>query len=58
MTTKEEKALGIWYILFFGFLLGYLVGILLCKSMPEKYGIVPKEPECSCSCCGGSNDDG
>ena len=46
--NKEEKALAIWYVLFFGFLIGYLFGIFMCKKMPERFGIVPKETECSC----------
>ena len=46
--NREEKALAIWYVLFFGFLIGYLFGIFMCKKMPERFGIVPKETECSC----------
>lgn len=46
--NREEKALAIWIILFFGFLMGYIFGIFMCKKMPERFGIVPKETECSC----------
>lgn len=48
--NREEKALAVWIILFFGFLIGYLFGIFMCKKMPERFGIVPKETECSCCC--------
>lgn len=50
MTRTEEKITGIIYAVFLGFLIGYLVGILMCKKMPERFGITPKEYECSCSC--------
>ena len=46
--NREEKALAVWYILFFGFLFGYLFGIFMCNKMPERFGIVPKETESSC----------
>lgn len=50
MTDKESKALGVVYAIFIGFLFGYLLGIIMCKKMPERFDIVQHEQECSCSC--------
>lgn len=50
MTDKEMKIQGIVLVLFFGFLIGYLTGILLCRKMPERFGIIQREQECSCAC--------
>lgn len=51
MTQTEEKIAGLIYAMFIGFLAGMLLTILLCKKMPERYGITPREKQCSCSCC-------
>ena len=48
MTRTEEKITWFIYVLFVGFLIGYLFGIFMCKKIPERFGIVPKETECSC----------
>ena len=55
MTDKESKVLGVVYAIFIGFLFGYLFGIVMCKEMPERFGIVQREQECSCVCCGGTD---
>jgi hypothetical protein len=55
--AKGEKALGIVYAVFIGFLFGYLFGILMCKKMPERFGIVQKESGCSCECCEGTEGE-
>lgn len=56
MTDKESKVLGVVYAVFIGFLFGYLFGIIMCKKIPERFGIVQREQECSCVCCGGADN--
>lgn len=51
MTESEEKLFGIVCAIFIGFLFGYLFGIMMCKKMPERFGIVTNtETSCCCEC--------
>lgn len=50
MTQTEEKITGLIYAVFIGFLAGMLLTIFLCKKMPERYGITPRETQCGCNC--------
>lgn len=57
MTDKESKVLGVVYAVFIGFLFGYLLGIIMCNKMPERFGITSREQECSCVCCEDISND-